>query len=358
MNARALPASNGSAKKIDVAENPRRTRRAMPVDDRPAALREQVCSRLGEEPSPAKKPRKRRAWQPGARDHFIYHLVKFEGHSQSDAASMQRLSQATVSRVIQRYERWQAHADPREGGRLDPAERLRAQRWLTYERNELILGTALRIARAVEGKTELWKTVNVQPGDRYQTDKASVRDETTTIDRTGVAARFLRLAFKVNMEQLALVEKEPAPMPAVLRADELAEEERQDAAADADFRAQEEPLVGAPSDAGVAPVQDEPAAPREQVCSRLGEEEAAPLNLHNLHHGRGAESSASDNRPCTCAGADAREKNSDQACMDEPARRCERDVGASTIRYFPATASASTLPPVREAGTRDKEVAG
>ena len=140
-------------------------------------------------------------------------LVKFEGHTQGEVASMQRISQATVSRIIDRYERWQAHADPREGGRLDPAERLRAQRWLTYERNELILGTALRIARAVEGTAELWKTVRTEPGDPYRRDKASVKDETTMIDRTGVAARFLRLAFKVNMEQLALVEKDPPPLP-------------------------------------------------------------------------------------------------------------------------------------------------
>ena len=36
---------------------------------------------------PGKKTRKRRAWQPEARDHYIYHLVKFEGHTQGEAAS-------------------------------------------------------------------------------------------------------------------------------------------------------------------------------------------------------------------------------------------------------------------------------
>ena len=105
------------------------------------------------------KKRQRRAWQPSAQDHFIYEMVRFECLTQSEVAERQRLSQSTVSRIIQRYERWKAHADPREGGQLDPAERLRAQRWLTYERNELILGSALRIAREIGGKTELWKTV-------------------------------------------------------------------------------------------------------------------------------------------------------------------------------------------------------
>ena len=159
------------------------------------ATRKGATDPHGPTPELGKKTRKRRAWQPEARDHFIYTLVKFEGHTQGEVASMQRISQATVSRIIDRYERWQAHADPREGGRLDPAERLRAQRWLTYERNELILGSALRIAKAVEGTAELWKTVRTEPGDPYRRDRASVRDETTMIDRTGVAARFLRLAF-------------------------------------------------------------------------------------------------------------------------------------------------------------------
>ena len=43
-------------------------------------------------------------------------------------------------------ERWLAHQQPREDGRLAYEERLRAQRWLTYERNEAILGSCLRIA--------------------------------------------------------------------------------------------------------------------------------------------------------------------------------------------------------------------
>jgi hypothetical protein len=250
-------------------------------------------------------------------------MVKFDGFTQQETAERQRLSQATVSRIIQRYERWQAHADPREGGRLDPAERLRAQRWLTYERNELILGTALRIAKAVEGKTELWKTVHTQPGDRYRTDKASTREETTAIDRTGVAARFLRLAFKVNMEQLALVEKDPAPLPAELSPAELAEEERQDAAADAEIRARDKLLAGTQPGPGELPMDNPPAAFREQVCSRLKDEgatEPAPLNLHNLHNAEEAKTGASDNPPCTCVAEAAAEKKVEDAC-DRPEPR-------------------------------------
>jgi hypothetical protein len=325
-------------------------------------------------------------------------MVKFDGLTQQEAADRQRLSQATVSRVIQRYERWQAHADPREGGRLDPAERMRAQRWLTYERNELILGSALRIARAVEGTTELWKTVRTQPGDAYRTDKAAVRDETTAIDRTGVAARFLRLAFKVNMEQLALVEKDPPPLPEALNEEEIAAEERQDAAVAEEFRRVDELLAGTkPGAAQEPPVaatgsegKAESDAAREPVTtdkvlsteySVLGKPHAgghagvgrdfppaasslpgaAPLNLHNLHDGPGEKSSASANPPCTCAADALTEKNVDDACIGRPGNcstGSDQAETASVIRSFPAPASVATLPAVTAGGTRDKEVAG
>jgi hypothetical protein len=305
-------------------------------------------------PEPGKKTRKRRAWQPEARDHYIYHLVKFEGHTQGEAASMQRISQATVSRIIDRYERWQAHADPREGGRLDPAERLRAQRWLTYERNELILGSALRIARAVEGTAELWKTVRTEPGDPYRRDKASVKDETTMIDRTGVAARFLRLAFKVNMEQLALVEKDPPPLPGALNAEEIAEEERQDAAVAEEFRRQERLLaatkpgpgesaegeMGREGEGETTSAEGSPAAnavPSTQYRV-LGTEYSVPnavaggglseaptvaapatslLNLHTLHNGGAENSGASDLAAEACASQAPADKKPADSCIAE-----------------------------------------
>jgi hypothetical protein len=309
--------------------------------------------------------------------------VKFEGHTQGEVASMQRLSQPTVSRIIDRYERWQAHADPREGGRLDPAERLRAQRWLTYERNELILGSALRIAKAVEGKTDLWKTVRIEPGDPYRTDKASVRDETTMIDRTGVAARFLRLAFKVNMEQLVLVEKNPPPLPEPLNEEEIAEEERQDASVAEEFRRQEaeskpgaaqEPPVAATGSVGKAesdtarePVTTDKVLSTEysvlgtrevhvhavgiegeRGATIVAEDEPPELNLHNLHNARAAETAATAKPACTCAADADPEKNVDDACIGQPGNsstRSDQAAIASTIRSFPAPASVATLPP-------------
>src|SRR4029453_3451375 len=70
-----------------------------------------------------------------ARDALIYEWVMFQGKSQSEVGSMLGISQGTVSRALRRYERWEAHAEPRADGRLDHDEQLRVQRWLTYERN-------------------------------------------------------------------------------------------------------------------------------------------------------------------------------------------------------------------------------
>src|SRR5262245_36608065 len=95
--------------------------------------------------SPLTPSRSRRPWTPDGDAHLIYQYVKMEGKSQSWVARAFDISQATVSRIVQRYERWQAHLKERENGRLDPTERVRAQRWLTFERNELILGSCLRI---------------------------------------------------------------------------------------------------------------------------------------------------------------------------------------------------------------------
>src|SRR5438034_11483507 len=145
----------------------------------------------------------RRSWKPDGDAHLIFQWVKLEGKSQGLVASMLNISQPTVSRVIQRYERWQAHAKVREDGRLDPAERLRAQRWLTFERNELILASCLRIAKEMEGFTELSKSTISRPIAR-PSQQSEIRTEGRTIDRHGVASRFLRLAHRINMEQLKL----------------------------------------------------------------------------------------------------------------------------------------------------------
>src|SRR6266850_671844 len=148
--------------------------------------------------SPA--PASRRPWKPDGDAHLIFQWVKMEGKSQGEVASMLNISQPTVSRVIQRYERWQAHAKEREGGRLDPTERLRAQRWLTYERNELILASCLRIAGELEGSIDTSRST-IRRAASDPTQDIEVRTHHACIDRTGMVSRFLRLAHRINMEQ-------------------------------------------------------------------------------------------------------------------------------------------------------------
>src|SRR5436305_834554 len=109
---------------------------------------------------------RRAPWKPDGDAHLIYQWVKMQGKPQSGVAAMLGISQPTVSRVIQRYERWQAHAAGRNGGRLDPAERARAQRWLTMERNELILATCLRIAHELEGAIDVSRSTIRRPIDK------------------------------------------------------------------------------------------------------------------------------------------------------------------------------------------------
>src|SRR5213079_597152 len=109
-----------------------------------------------------------------------------------------------------------------------------AQRWLTYERNELIVASCMRIAKEMEGFTELSKSTVSRPIDN-PCRKSEVRTEGRTIDRHGVAERFLRLAHRINMDQLklaALIVREGEALADPLTDEELAAEARQ-AAADA-----------------------------------------------------------------------------------------------------------------------------
>ena len=166
----------------------------------------------------ASAPESSRRWSPDGNDHRIFQWVKLKGHSQDWVATQLGISQSTVSRVVQRYERWQAHARERDEGRLDHAERLRAQRWLTYERNEALLASCLRIANEMEGFTDVSKsTIHRGPS---LTDELAVSTQHSTIDRSGIAARFLRLAFRINMEQLKLAELDPPPAPEPLTEDQ------------------------------------------------------------------------------------------------------------------------------------------
>jgi len=179
--------------------------------------------------SPPVSPSSAPSWSPSPNDHLIFKWIKLEGKSQSFVASSFGISQPTVSRIIQRYERWQAHAADREDGRLDHTERLRAQRWLTYERNEIFLASCARMAKEMEGFTEVSKET-VSRSTLRPDNPEKFRTETASVDRSGVAARFIRLAFRINMEQLKLVSLDPPPPALPLTADELA-------ALDADARA-------------------------------------------------------------------------------------------------------------------------
>ena len=99
-----------------------------------------------------------RPWTPSDRDRMIYRWVKFDGHKQSWVAQQLEINQSTVSRVVERYERWVAHGGPAQQGALTRDERLRAQRWLTYERNEWMLTSALRMASEMERMSESRQT--------------------------------------------------------------------------------------------------------------------------------------------------------------------------------------------------------
>src|SRR5262245_52623103 len=75
-----------------------------------------------------------RDWTPSDRDRLVFQWVKFEGHTQGWVAEQLEINQSTVSRIVERYERWIAHGGPARQGGLSHDERLRAQLWLTYER--------------------------------------------------------------------------------------------------------------------------------------------------------------------------------------------------------------------------------
>ena len=309
-------------------------------------------------------------WQPSADDHLIYRWVKFEGYTQSQVASMLRIHQSTVSRVIQRYERWQAHHKDREGGRLDPQERLRAQRWLTYERNELILASCLRIADEMERSTELSKTTIRRPIDQPNC-QTEVRTEGRVIDRHGVASRFLRLAFRVNMEQLkltALIARDSQTPLEPLSDEELAAELHQAALDAAELAAArnvvpslreglgDECSIDSSQPVGWAP----PTADRDVGCvdSPSGDathhpaepptpcpQPPAPAVVHNLHNESVLEITTTPNAPCTCRLQTSPEKISRHTCIidcDQPSWPYETQTPSTSQRPETRLAVAAT----------------
>jgi hypothetical protein len=150
------------------------------------------------------------AWTPTDRDRLIYRWVKFDGHKQSWVADQLDLNQSTVSRIIDRYERWIAHGGPAQQGALNRAERLRAQVWLTRERNEWIIASAMRIANEMEHLSDATKSTTTH----YSSDPSreiEVKTENSIRDRTATVCRYLRLAHRVGMDQVKLVEKYDLP---------------------------------------------------------------------------------------------------------------------------------------------------
>jgi hypothetical protein len=269
-----------------------------------------------QQPRASAKTRQRRAWSPDDRDHLVYQWVKFDGHKQSWVAQQLNINQTTVSRIVQRYERWQAHAQPGADGRLDPAEQLRAQRWLTYQRNEIILASALRIAAEMEGFVDVSKSTIHRPLTTNQ--ESDIRTVHATVDRTGGAARFLRLAFRINMEQLKLVEKEPLAPLAPLTADDFDDETQRAIAAEVS----DSPLRAPDSSLRVAEVEDDSTAgqapatpPEDSVAPATGEGSSPPLKVHNLHIDAAAETDAKPELASSSVPPPVAEKNADATCI-------------------------------------------
>jgi transposase-like protein len=274
------------------------------------------------------------AYQPSGDELLIFEFAKMQGKTQSEVARMFGINQSTVSRIIQRIERWQAHAKARENGRLDPRERLRAQRWLTYERNELILASCLRIAHEMEGFTELSKSTICRPVDS-PSQKHQIRTEGRTIDRHGVAARFLRLAWRINMDQLKLTDllaREDDALAEPLTEDELATEAHQAALDAAELAAaQDNAAQAATRDRGLeewdgatnvgcvqSPLGHHPAEPPAS-----SPQPPAPAVVHNPHKQSVLEIVTNPAAPCTCRLQTDLAKNSPHTCIadcDQPSQ--------------------------------------
>ena len=313
-------------------------------------------------------------WAPDHDDHFIYWWVKLEGNTQTYVAGQLGVSQGTISRTIKRYERWQTRAEAAVDGRLNHAEKLRAQRWLTYERNELILASCLRIAGEMESCFDVSKSTFLRPlASAKPGHGTEIRTEQHAVDRHGIACRFLRLAHRINMDQHKLVEQaELAPLPP-LTPEELAAEEqsaaetraelrraRQEAAErfDAMRQAKEQPAhcQNAEREAETARLKQIEEAERlafaEEILARQRDQEPgasdqepgaseheldrtpeSPLSqkshlqpadaagAHNAHNADAAESRANGDAASTCGENGGAEKNSRYARMTPSASR-------------------------------------
>ena len=309
------------------------------------------------ENSPA---RPRRPWTPTDTDHRIYQWFKMDGHTQDWVAYQFGISQGTVSRIVDRYERWQAHAQERENGSLDHTERLRAQRWLTFQRNEKIVASCLRLAEALEGFVDTSCTTTQHPG-RYPSEDTVVRTQHFAIDRTASVSRFLRLAFRVNMEQLKLATLAPPPPARPLSPEEYAAEEAEVAIITQEYREAEEHREkrqaereqeeahdtdtsdvrwAAPTSPLASPTSTEPTSSptsnlEPETCNLKPETPSSPTldlgpgtldssspspahNAHNPPRIPDGEISPTPSEPCTCDSAHTPTKKSRRPRITEP----------------------------------------
>jgi hypothetical protein len=292
---------------------------------------------------PSQRQRRRKPWTPDHNATIVYQWVKFEGKRQSWVASALRISQSTVSRIVERYEKWLAHGRAGVEGGLNEAERQRSQRWLTYERNEIILASCLRIAGDMEGCRDVSRSVVTRPMGE-PAGETEVRTTHESIDRSGIAARFLRLAFQINMQQLKIAEKDPLPALPPLDEEELARQDEEAAVDTADIESVREKIdeqeavrqrvdaqVGQALAAEVArrmqAMEEEAADLASSTSSTSGSgsesaagrervpEPAGGLKLHNLHNGITAEPVASEGPATTYIAILPGEKSCGDACI-------------------------------------------
>jgi len=253
-----------------------------------------------------------REWSPSDRERLIFQWVKFEGHTQSWVASQLNMHQSTVSRIVERYERWIARGGPARRGGISHDERLRSQRWLTYERNEWVISSALRLAGEMERAIETSRS-NIKRDVTDPIRELEVRTEYKMLDRSGIAARFLRLAHRVGMDQLELVEQEPLADLDPLTIDEAELE------LDCESRvggAQKDGSSGhSPPYADKPPARAEPLSHRERVAAQPpgegSQDEIAsghsppdteePPAIHGVHDHEAAETTLNDDDAETCS---------------------------------------------------------
>jgi hypothetical protein len=317
-------------------------------------------------------------WSPSDRDRLIFQWVKFEGHTQSWVADQLAMHQSSVSRIVERYERWIARGGPARQGGLSHDERLRSQQWLTYERNEWIVASALRLAGEMERAIETSRS-NIKRHASDPTRELEVRTEYKMLDRSGIAARFLRLAHRVGMDQLQLVEQEPlaelepltiddAELEQEVSAEPLSHRER--VAAEPPGEGVQEDRVGGHSppyaedeaslskdaDAEAQWTQSEPEAnheefeneflrgsapPRETPPSHPSIGDALPIKqppMHRVHNEDSAERTSTDDAAVTCAEISTTKKLPAEAwpVASGPPERAEFNQGFAADAHVPS----------------------